>query len=931
MRLLSILFIIAVFKVSGVAVLPNNTDTVKQQSISQQEEELKLMLQSFLFKNDLTHAYQVAQRGYQKYPNSYFWNDNLAKIARWMGHSQTAIKHMLFLYRQKPSNALRNQIIKYGLGLYHYDMIKNLIVSQTLDNPSKKHIDTLIYIFYQVGEPQKAATILMNLYHKNPMQTEYLSKALRVYLDLGDLDKASKVVAQIDAHHAYHKDNITMVSYFYFLKRDMQKAYDVLFKIKDAKENSDTRYNSLLSDIGWYLQDFKCAVNASLSMIKAGEGRSIDFERVVQFKQMSDPLLSARIAKEGYKKFKAVYLFYIYANNLIALNRYDELNLDLDKLVAINPSVSKLANYWLIRASLYLHYKQTALATEAIQKAIKIDPNSEENKLALLYFMTNHHLYHDLRDLLKHMDESPEKQESLYLPMVSSYLFLQNVNKADFYVQKLIKTKSPIIKSVEFEFMQAYIYQIQNKTDAFSGKMRGIEKQLDTPAMLQQNDAYWNAYLSAAMYVLQADYFKKKLFEAKPYLTQAHYKELSYSWAVRHQEFERSHQIYLGMTHPKLWLKLSNAMIVNHHTNIENLLKSFTENLPHGEASVAAENDGQIALSQDLNYEALDKNRYGQNAYIHHMNLAKKRSNLLEIKGIFKENKPLVQEGVQINNSLYIGEGWHLLNEVEVLKNRTTDDDTLINTPKTTSQFDIGLKKEFNDRAYIISRVGFRDVMRRYFTYELLGHYKTDSRVSMNFGLQKNRVADESNILLLSGNKDSVTLGIDWQILNSTRIGIHTEYNKYHAQNGDNLGNGQYGKIFINRLLRKGYPDISAEIFADFGTYQEKSGSHDLVQSLQTTPNRILPEDFYDIGLVLKYGYVNSEIYTRVWRPFFETGVYYNNTSQALGYSFEVGYGGKVWNQDHLSIGINYSNSVNGTNDTTMLLFVRYQFLYTHP
>ncbi|WP_331774817.1 tetratricopeptide repeat protein [Sulfurospirillum sp. 1612] len=931
MRLLSILLIFTLYGVASMAATLPDSAVVNKQAAGEQEEELKLMLQSFLFKNDLTHAYQVAQKGYQKYPNSYFWNDNLAKIARWTGHSQIAIKHMMFLYRHKPSKALRNQIITYGLSFYQYDKIKHLIVAQTLENPSKKHIDTLVYIFYQVGEPQKAATILMNLYQKDPTKTEYLTKALRVYLDAGELDAASKVVALIDAKHAYNRDNIAMVSYFYYLKRDMKHAYDILLQIQESKIPPNAQYYALLSDIGWYLQDFKRAVDASLNMIHMDKGRLVDFERVVQFKQTSNPLLSASIAKEGYEKFHVAYLFYIYANNLIALNHYDELHQDIDRLVAINPEVSKQVNYWLIRASLYLHYKQTALATEAIKKAITIDPESEENKLALLYFMTDYHLNHDLRELLKRMDESSEKQETLYFPMASAYLFLQNVNKADFYAQKLIRMKNPIIKSVEFEFMQAYIYQLQSKTNAFSSKMRGIEKQLDTPDMLQQTDVYWNTYLNAAMYVLQADYFEKKLSDAKPYLTQTHYKELSYSWAVRHKAFERSHQLYRSMTHPELWLKLSNAMIMTHHTNIENLLKSYTEDLPRGEASVAAENDGQIALSQDLNYDALNTNRYGQNAYIHHLDLSKKRSNLLEIKGIFQENKPLVQEGAQIDHRLYLGEGWHLLNGLEVLKNRTTNDDTLMDVPATTSQFDVGFKKEFDARAYVIARVGFRDVMKRYFTYELHGHYKAHSRVSVDLGLYKNRVADENNLLILSGNKDSMTLGVDWQILRSTQIGIRTEYNQYHAQDGDNLGTGQYGRIFINRRLREGYPDISTELFADFGTYQEKSGSHNLVRSLQRTPDRILPEDFYNIGLVLRYGYVNSEIYTRVWRPFFETGLYYNNRSQGLGYGFEAGYGGKIWNQDHLSVGINYSNSVNGTNDTIMRLFVRYQFLYTHP
>ena len=350
----------------------------RKQTITTQEEELRLMLQTFLYKNDLHHAYLVAKEGYAKYPTSYFWNDKLAQISRWTGNSIEAIKHMMFLYKHKPSVKLREEIIQYGLSFYRYEDIKDLIVEKTIENQTKKNIDTLVYIFYQIGEPEKAAEILLNLYHKDPTKQSYLTRALRIYLDAGDLDAATGVVSLIKQHHSFNLDNVAMVSYFYYLKRDMKRAYDVLFTVHDKKENSDIQYNSLLSDLGWYMQDFAHSNQASLTLIGLNKGRLPDFEHVVQFNQKTNPLLSAQIAKEGYIKFRVPYDFYIYANNLIALNKYDELKLDLDKIAALNPNLYHQVNYWLIRANVYLHYGHTTLTTFALNQALKIDPNSEE-------------------------------------------------------------------------------------------------------------------------------------------------------------------------------------------------------------------------------------------------------------------------------------------------------------------------------------------------------------------------------------------------------------------------------------------------------------------------------------------------------------------------------------------------------------------------
>ena len=51
----------------------------------------------------------------------------------------------------------------------------------------------------------------------------------------------------------------------------------------------------------------------------------------------------------------------------------------------------------------------------------------------------------------------------------------------------------------------------------------------------------------------------------------------------------------------------------------------------------------------------------------------------------------------------------------------------------------------------------------------------------------------------------------------------------------------------------------------------------------------------------------------------------------SFSYGFNIGYGGKVWHQDHLIIGAAYTDSVNGIGGSILELFLKYEFMYYHP
>ena len=93
-------------------------------------EELKLMIQSFLYKGDTDNAYKVARIGYKKYPASIYWNKQAVDTAKWTNHPQEAVQYEIELYQKNHDSKLRDEIITYGLSMYQYQKI---IHSQALE------------------------------------------------------------------------------------------------------------------------------------------------------------------------------------------------------------------------------------------------------------------------------------------------------------------------------------------------------------------------------------------------------------------------------------------------------------------------------------------------------------------------------------------------------------------------------------------------------------------------------------------------------------------------------------------------------------------------------------------------------------------------------------------------------------------------------
>ena len=878
-----------------------------------QQSELQLMLQSFLYVNDLKDAYKTAKIAYHQNPNSYYWNKKMAEVSMWSGRSNEAIKYFKFMNAHKYNAKIEEKIINYGLKAYQYQEIEPLIINKALKNPNKKNIDRVLFIQNKTGEPQKAAEILTKLLKTGVERRFIRKKLLALYLEMGKLKSSQQIVKQILSNPAtLSSDEAYLCAMYYYIKRDIVNAYSILARVNDP--HAKAKFYAIKSDLAWYFKKYITAFKASYALYAMHKTRIVDYERIIYILKKKNLPLAVDISIDAYKKADVSYLFYSLAYYSFKKKKYKIIKNALAKLDKEIPTIDNNSQYWLIRAELYRREKEIDLEQYAFKKALDISPNNQAIQMSILSSQLVTNRGRSLELVLNKMAENPQLSPAFYFPLAQGYYNLRDINRAAYYIDLIKQAHLSTTQKIAFKFLEANVFLAKNNPNAFYKKLNEIKRDITG-----RKKRYQKEYLNAIFDTSNPDIFEQKLKEAKPYLTADEYRTFAYSWAMKHGAKERANMIFHKMQKPELWMRFTHALTQQNHSEIEDLILAYTHLNRYNTLSSSTNGDGQTALAQSMAYETLTHNDDSLNAYIQHLTLLQKRSDMFTTEASHLELQSLQRHTLKIENRTYLNESWYLYNNLAIYKNRILDRGAFPNTPNNSLRAGAGLRWNFQ-RGFTELETAYNSTLESYVSYKLLGEYRVNHYFNMGATLAKDIESDESTQLLLDGKKDMLAVQFTYNILPSTRLNTNYKYNRYSTQDGVDLGSGNAMLINLGYQIRNGYPDMHIGAFADGSTYQKTQGA-----TLLTLPN-----DFYNIGLNFSYGMANSHIYTRVWRPFFELSSYYNSFISDYSYSCNIGYGGKVLQQDHLVVGASYSRSQNGTGDATLKLYLNYAILFTH-
>ncbi|MDQ7066897.1 MAG: tetratricopeptide repeat protein [Sulfurimonas sp.] len=116
----------------------------------------------------------------------------------------------------------------------------------------------------------------------------------------------------IKKHKPYSKVDATLIARYYYIKQDIQTAYESMLDVKSDEGvpiNKLKKYYQLKSDFGWYLQKNDAAAEASYKLFDMNETRLSDYERVSYVYQKRIPARALEASQRAYKEFRALLHF----------------------------------------------------------------------------------------------------------------------------------------------------------------------------------------------------------------------------------------------------------------------------------------------------------------------------------------------------------------------------------------------------------------------------------------------------------------------------------------------------------------------------------------------------------------------------------------------------------------------------------------------
>lgn len=875
----------------------------KENSI--EDERLRLMYDSFVFSQDLEHAYETAKKAILKYPTSLDWHQKMAEIASWTGNSNESIEHLTYIYNHTDDPEITNTVIDKMLTGYQYEKALPIINKKVLANTKydNKNIQNVLDIHHKVGRPDESIKILQKLHKKNP-SVKYLSDMLSIYLETGEIQKAKTVIKKIEKYNNKSAKTALLLSKYYFFKKDIPKAYAVLKSVKTDSTPQDTKYFEQLSDLGWYMNDQKNAVYGSLMLFKNKNARLIDYVRINEIYKNSDTHLIQQVSLEAIEKYKDKMLFLEYAYNALSMQKFNELNAVFQKVLSqknYSSVLEKSPQFWLIKASIDEYFKKDESVKVDFEKALLLSPDSSHISVNILWHLIDHFKYETLKKEVKKIESSNNISPDLWHPLSAANLALQKSDKAMFYLEKCLKNNP---NDMDLRFLHTEILFAKGKRIERDKELKSILNTLQSQSNknpdLLKNKLFVRQYLQTSLEFLPEKKFQKLLKDSKTQLTKKDYQQLQLLYALKYKKQTLASSTFNSLTYQNPAVAMEIAHLSGDTKLKQKLIQDFDAATPIYFKVENEKTKNNIPNAINITKNSLTHNKnnpeliqtlnYLQHKYKNNYSFDLEHTN----RGSLKTTR------TRLYNFNYIKNGYGLITEIE---NFYYHDNFLAEEDNDPS-LHIGILKQIKN-GEIEARVTYRD--KSEVGFKLAASNQINDSLAINLALQnKMRINEASMEMIMSGNKENALLGINYTVAPNQELLYVGNYSKYYTKYDTKVGRSIESSLEWNYTFMKN-PNIGMRFLYNYGTFKEEK------KPFLLRDKKLLGYDYHDKGIGFFYGN-NDEIFGNSIQPYVDINAYHSKNMNQIHANISTGIIGSISNKDMYHLYLHYWDNTNRIN-----------------
>ncbi len=835
-------------------------------------ETFKKMLQSFLGTNDLKNALKVVQEAVSKFPKSSYWWNKYIQILIWLGNYQEALKVALKAYKLTKNKKFIFKAFDFALALKRWELAVNLLDTYKLNIPFKKRV----VLYYNTG---RIFELIKTLEQKKDKDS--LEQLIYIYYALGELNKALYYANLALKKYKNSLKFLVLKAEILIAQKKFYKAYNLLKKYQPLAKDKNTDFWKLLSDISWAIGDYRTSSLASLTLIKTGKAREVDFYRVLFSEERIPNYIN--IALEAWKHTK----------------KKDFL------ITAVNYAYSK--HKWSILKNLFQRYTflkqekdtfyiyiETLLHTENKQLAYKILSNSLNEKFSKDLF--NLYITYLIKERkLNQLETSLEKFKKYQCKapdtFIYAYLASQNGKEA-WKVYNKCKVNKPILKA---DILYLLGKKRESKFIKYKVFLTLLDKLRKRPSIFK-NQEFLNDFLYVSIDFLPRSTYEKLLFKAKRFLPSEIWRNLYLNFLFKEGEYQLIEYLAnIRGFNLEPWMELSLHLYERNLLKLESTLRKYRGFLPYGDTVNALNTLKRYKQALWYSYQGLERNPYNYDIYIPFIDTIYQASNYFSSSLQFFSQKGYEEIGFNSKLSYRnLLKGYSLTAQLSAFHPIYNSPKVIVN-PSNIVWFLSSVKKSYSNFDIQI----YFSILKNLET-NLGGGFRISwlpfSKIQLNLTTFYNSQSTDTLYLRLAGMKDYTELSLYYNLLPRIDLGISLTKNIFYSADRKYLGSQLLSEISV--LYRYRYERDIPSI--KFKFYLQNSGSHiasnkGAIKHILPNINTItVPQTYSSFGGEFIFGEEIRSFLGKKWEPFGSLGLGYNNRYGVLS-SFTLGVNGRLF------------------------------------
>ncbi|WP_447971625.1 tetratricopeptide repeat protein [Nitrospira sp. M1] len=888
----------------------------------------------FLENQNLEDAFQLAQAAVQQAPHLVTWRKKYAQVAEWTGRQQIALAQWRKIAEMKPNQEPFGQILRLAPGAYDDEnLVFALLGLGKIRTLSESEWRTLADAYERLGKPDEAVAYLTHLHQQNP-NPAFLEHMAHLYQRMGQDTKAYRYYRELETQYGSRVTWATQQAGLLSSRGHVREAYDMLRHVKQQAKDDDDEYWKFIGHLAWMLEDDPQAEEA-YQRLRARQQLSIEAqERLILLLRNTNPLEAIDVSLAGWKTFHSP-KFLLQALDLQLHERQiDQVQSTLEGLVPWEEAlIVHLERYWIIRAEVMWKIGKHAEALQAYERALNINPESNETKEAMLWFLVDQQHRTALAFYLDTWQDSIEADARLWGPVAAAYVVLDRHAQAlPYFVRQLQTRRHDYLWLLNYAAALEASSQIRQAWHVRQHAWLKIRQSLLThPTQIRSTETI-EALATLTQLNDPGDPLLTLLRNTRTHMTSPVMKELILAWFLSQEAFDAAKQwlwnAYAQQLREPGWAKLAIALADNDWVEIEAITYNYTDNLSISDHIEAANRLDRKTIAQELAFNSLTRHPDRDATHIQFQEAIMTAADRITSHIMFEERRPLSSYVSKTAMAIQLGR-IEVRPEASVAWQESVDSKALTGVPRIDRQFGVSLAYQWP--AGTIRLTGFhRNALAHVFGLQMDYEQVWNEHLSSTLTIGRNQKANDSVVLQIGGMKDFMRGQGLYYVSKRQFVSLQMDAQRFYSQSRDTLGRGLGVEGAIGHHLRRDYPDVTVRVVGTVQRYWRVPALPGSITRLiphtdeEPTPLQVVPQNFSQGGIQISLGDSIRDLYTKGIRPFGLLGVNYNSAT-GLGQSIEAGLISRLIGQDHIQLSGSYIQGGFGQNATTTQVNLHYQ------